>query len=264
MIRRGGGTRIFDGHVSPGLISILDHTLSSRSDSPESPDTPLRPAPARPPRGRVKTFSSLQNHINYRYLWTGNLFANCAQWLQFITIGWLALDITGSALHSILTVAVRALPVLILGPWGGVLADRWDRRPLVMGIQVVMVSSALAFGVLLAKGMIDSISHVRGRVTSVWHLREWADSPVRRYHRRGGCIGGHRSGNGHWRRHRGDHKSGVTRPVRQHPPAGLGLRSIHECCRLTKGSDFRLGLWRLSSATRNWLLPRTKLPPRKS
>jgi branched-subunit amino acid transport protein AzlD len=56
----------------------------------------------------------LQNHINYRYLWTGNLFANCAQWLQFITIGWLALDISGSALHSILTVAVRALPFLLL------------------------------------------------------------------------------------------------------------------------------------------------------
>ncbi|MEE3248622.1 MAG: MFS transporter, partial [Chloroflexota bacterium] len=74
------------------------------------------------------------------------MFGNCAQWLQFITIGWLALDISGSALHSILTVAVRALPVLLLGPWGGVLADRWDRRKLVMAIQFVMVASAIAFG----------------------------------------------------------------------------------------------------------------------
>ena len=131
-----------------------------RPESPQSPETsPSRP-PFRPPSGRVKTFSSLQNHVNYRYLWTGNLFANCAQWLQFITIGWLALDITGSAFHSILTVAVRALPVLVLGPWGGVLADRLDRRKLVMGVQVVMVSSALAFGILLANGKIDSIWHV--------------------------------------------------------------------------------------------------------
>jgi len=116
----------------------------------------------RPPSGRVKTFSSLQNNVNYRYLWTGNLFANCAQWLQFITVGWLALDISGSALHSILTVAVRALPVLLLGPWGGVLADRLDRRKLVMAFQFVMVSSALAFGALVANGKIDSIWHVYG------------------------------------------------------------------------------------------------------
>ena len=133
-----------------------------RPESPQSPNTPPTKPPFRPHSGRVKTFSSLQNHVNYRYLWTGNLFANCAQWLQFITIGWLALDITGSALHSILTVAVRALPVLILGPLGGVLADRLDRRKLVMGAQVVMVSSALTFGVLLANGKIDSIWHVYG------------------------------------------------------------------------------------------------------
>ena len=133
-----------------------------RPDSPQSQSTPPRRFPVRPPSGRVRTFSSLQNNVNYRYLWTGNLFANCAQWLQFITIGWLALDITGSALHSILTVAVRALPVLVLGPWGGVLADRWDRRKLVMGVQLVMVSSALAFGALVAYGKIDSIWHVYG------------------------------------------------------------------------------------------------------
>ena len=131
-----------------------------RPESPQSPETPPSRPPFRPPSGRVKTFSSLQNHVNYRYLWTGNLFANCAQWLQFITIGWLALDISGSAFHSVLTVAVRALPLLILGPWGGVLADRLDRRKLVMGVQVVMVSSALAFGILLANGKIDSIWHV--------------------------------------------------------------------------------------------------------
>ena len=131
-----------------------------RPESPQSPETPPSRPPFRPPSGRVKTFSSLQNHVNYRYLWTGNLFANCAQWLQFITIGWLALDISGSAFHSILTVAVRALPLLILGPWGGVLADRLDRRKLVMGVQVVMVSSALAFGILLTNGKIDSIWHV--------------------------------------------------------------------------------------------------------
>ena len=133
-----------------------------RPDPLQSQSNPPSRAPSRPLSGRVNTFSSLKNNVNYRYLWTGNLFANCAQWLQFITIGWLALDLTGSALHSILTVAVRALPVLLLGPWGGVLADRLDRRKLVMGIQLVMVATSLAFGGLLAAGKIDSIWHVYG------------------------------------------------------------------------------------------------------
>jgi MFS family permease len=88
------------------------------------------------------------------------MFANCAQWLQFVTIGWLALDISGSALHSILTVAVRALPVLILGPWGGVLADRYDRRKMVMIVQLVMVAAAIIFGVMVAYGLVDTIWHV--------------------------------------------------------------------------------------------------------
>jgi len=108
-------------------------------------------------RGGFKTFSSLQNNRDYRFLFTGNLFSNCAQWLQFITVGWLALDISGSALHSILTVAVRATPTLLLGPWAGVLADRWDRRKLAMALQVVIAAFTLAFAILVARGQVDNI-----------------------------------------------------------------------------------------------------------
>ena len=101
-----------------------------------------RPA-RRSQRGGLRTFDSLQNNPNYRYLFTGNLFANSAQWLQFITIGWLALDVSGSAFHSIMAVAIRALPTLLLGPWGGVVADRWDRRkPLCCWRQCVNPHSA--------------------------------------------------------------------------------------------------------------------------
>jgi hypothetical protein len=54
------------------------------------------PGRARPRPGGLKTFSSLKNNPDYRYLFTGNLFANGAQWLQLVTIGWLALDVSGS------------------------------------------------------------------------------------------------------------------------------------------------------------------------
>ncbi|HZA25244.1 MAG TPA: MFS transporter, partial [Dehalococcoidia bacterium] len=114
--------------------------------------------PAR--RGGLRTFTSLQNNPDYRFLFTGNLFANAAQWLQFITIGWLALDVSGSAFHSIMAVAVRAVPTLVLGPWGGVLADRMDRRKLAMFTQVVMSGAALAFALLIAQDQVTTIWYV--------------------------------------------------------------------------------------------------------
>jgi len=120
----------------------------------------LRRSSARP--GGFKTFSSLQNNPNYRYLFAGNLFVNAAQWLQFISVGWLALEVSGSAFHSIMAVAVRALPTLVLGPWGGVLADRMDRRKLSMTVQVGMSGAALTFAVLILQDQVTSIWYVYG------------------------------------------------------------------------------------------------------
>jgi MFS family permease len=77
-----------------------------------------------------------------------------------VTIGWLALDVSGSVFHSIMAVAVRALPTLLLGPWAGVLTDRWDRRKLAMLTQAGLAASAFIFAVLVA----------RGQVTSIWYI----------------------------------------------------------------------------------------------
>ena len=110
----------------------------------------------------TRSFVSLRDYPNHRYLFTGNLFANAAQWLQFITIGWLALDVSGSAFHSIMAVAVRALPTLLIGPWGGVLADRWDRRRLAMGTQLGLAAAAFGFAWLVATGQVDNLGYVYG------------------------------------------------------------------------------------------------------
>ena len=80
----------------------------------------------------MNTFASLKGNPDHCYLFTGNLFSNAAQWLQFITLGWLALEVSGSMVHSIMAVAIRALPTLLISPWGGVLADRMDRRILAL------------------------------------------------------------------------------------------------------------------------------------
>ena len=113
-------------------------------------------------RRGLQTFSSLQANPNWRYLFVGSLFANAAQWLQLITIGWLALDVSGSAFHSIMAVAVRALPTLLLGPWGGVLADRWDRRRLAMVSQLGLAAAGTCFAILVATGQVTSVWYIYG------------------------------------------------------------------------------------------------------
>jgi len=136
----------------------------STPNTPSQPESPGLAAggPAMRNRRGLRTFSSLQNNRDYRYLFAGNLCGNGAHWLQLVTIGWLALGVSGSAFHSIMAVSVRALPILLIGPWGGVLADRWDRRALAMVTQIALALGALTFAVLVARGQVDTIWHVYG------------------------------------------------------------------------------------------------------
>ena len=133
---------------------------------------------ARVQRGGLRTFSSLQNNRDYRFLFTGTLFSSAAHWLQVVAIGWFALEITDSAFHSIMAVSVRSLPILVLGPWGGVLADRWDRRKLAMGTQVLMAVSAIVFATLVARGQVNNIWYLYA-YTGVTGIGFAINSPVR-------------------------------------------------------------------------------------
>ncbi len=128
-------------------------------------DAPAESAPApavtarRSTRGGLRTFDSLRDNRNYRFLFAGNISANGAQWLQLFTVGWLVLSISeGSALHSVAVAGIRSLPVLALGPWAGVLADRIDRRMIAITSHAAQVVFAVGFAVLIA-----------GDWVQVWH-----------------------------------------------------------------------------------------------
>ena len=115
--------------------------------------------PPRAKRGGLKTFTALQNNRDYRFLWAGNVAANGAQWLQIFTIGWLVFSISGgSALHSVAVAGIRSLPILVIGPWAGVLADRLDRRKLLIATQFSLAVLAAAFALVVASGRVE-----------VWH-----------------------------------------------------------------------------------------------
>lgn len=97
----------------------------------------------------LQTLSSFQ-YRDYRIVWTAGLFMAGAYWLQQIVIGWLVFDMTKSAIFTSLALGLDALPFLFLGPLGGIIADRWDRRHIiaVSGMYMALITFGLAFVVI--------------------------------------------------------------------------------------------------------------------
>jgi MFS family permease len=97
----------------------------------------------------ISTFASLGNP-DYLYLWIGNLFNTSGQWIQQVTIGWLVWKLSGSAAMVGIASSLRFLPFLVMGPLGGVAADRMDRRRLLMITQMLMAVVAVIFALVVA------------------------------------------------------------------------------------------------------------------
>ncbi|MGZ5175370.1 MAG: MFS transporter, partial [Burkholderiales bacterium] len=64
-------------------------------------------------------------HKDFRRLWTGTFFATAGQWIQQATLGWVVYDVTGSASVLGAVLGIRAVPMLLLAPLTGVVADRF-------------------------------------------------------------------------------------------------------------------------------------------
>ena len=115
----------------------------------------------------IHTLDSLRAYPDYRYLWMANFCANTAQWLQLLTLGWLVKELTQDGSNSALLVVgvggAAALPGIIIGPWGGVLGDRLDRKGLVISLETFMVLLAFSFALL-----------VRTESVLVWHVYAFA------------------------------------------------------------------------------------------
>lgn len=98
-------------------------------------------------------FRALENR-NYRIWAGGALVSNVGTWMQRIAQDWLVLtvltDHSGTAVG--ITTALQFLPSLLLGPYGGVLADRYRKRRILLWTQVAMGLCGLAIGLLVVTG----------------------------------------------------------------------------------------------------------------
>lgn len=114
----------------------------------------------------------------YAYLWTASLLWNQARWMDQVVLGWVVLELTDSAWDVALVGVVRSLPLMLFGVFGGAIADRFDRRRLLIVSQLLGASVSLAIATLLAVG---ALGFEHALVAAVLLGLQWAvDWPARR------------------------------------------------------------------------------------
>jgi MFS family permease len=100
------------------------------------------------------TFRSMSVR-NYRLYFAGQLISTTGTWMQSIAQAWLVLQITGSAVALGVTTALQFTPILLAGAWGGLVADRVDKRRLLIGTQAAAGLLALVLGTVTALGVVQ-------------------------------------------------------------------------------------------------------------
>jgi MFS family permease len=101
-----------------------------------------------------RTFASLKIR-NYRLYFFGQAVSLCGTWMQTIGQTWLVLQITKSGTQLGLIVAAQFLPVLFFAPFGGIVADRFDKRKILYFTQSASAMLALVLGILVATGSVQ-------------------------------------------------------------------------------------------------------------
>ena len=108
------------------------------------------PPPRRPPR----VFAALR-YRNYRLYWFGQIVSLIGTWMQSVSLPWLVLLLGGKPILLGAVLALQFAPSMVLAPLGGVLADRVDKRRLLMVTQSVAMLQATAFFVLTYLNVIQ-------------------------------------------------------------------------------------------------------------
>jgi len=100
------------------------------------------------------SFNSLEVP-NYRRYFAGQLISLSGTWMQTVAAIWVVLSLTGSGVAVGLTTALQFLPMLLIGAWGGLLADRFPKRRLLMTTQALMAIPAVWLLAVTAAGVVE-------------------------------------------------------------------------------------------------------------
>jgi MFS family permease len=100
-----------------------------------------------------ETFVSLKVR-NFRLYFIGQSISLCGTWMQTMAQSWLVLKLSNSGVQLGLVTAAQFLPVLMLAPWGGLIADRFPKRRLLYLTQTLAGLLALALGILVGTGTV--------------------------------------------------------------------------------------------------------------
>jgi MFS family permease len=116
-------------------------------------------APAKQRATSSGMFAALANR-NYRIYVSGSFVSNIGTWMQRVAQDWLVLELSGgSGLAVGITTGLQFLPMLLLSPYAGLIADRFDKRRVLKLTQAWLALSAAALGVLAVTG-----------VAATWHV----------------------------------------------------------------------------------------------
>ena len=104
---------------------------------------------------RIHTFDSFK-HGSYVFLWLATAFSSAGFWLQQVIVGWLTYQVTESALWTSVALGLDALPILFVGPIGGLLVDKLDRRKLLAAIYAYQSVVTLIFAGVILSGNLQA------------------------------------------------------------------------------------------------------------
>ncbi len=112
------------------------------------------PLPPQQPRGLAAIFRALR-HRNFRLFFIGQNISLIGTWMQNIAVGWMVYRMTGSAAMLGIVGFASQVPSLVITPFAGVFADRWDKYRVIVICQVLAMIQAFAIAVLTLSGHIS-------------------------------------------------------------------------------------------------------------
>ena len=127
---------------------MADDLRGARSDQP-------RPLPLRAALGGLKRGFAALGVRNYRLYWSGQVVSLIGTWMQQVSLPWLVLVLGGSPLQLGFVAVLQFGPAMVLAPFGGVLADRIDKRRALIWTQIAASCQAFILFLLTATGVVE-------------------------------------------------------------------------------------------------------------